>query len=153
MRFHVGSDHGAVSLRKLLVATLRDWDIPVLSEVGPDLPSESVDYPDVVHEVCHRLVRDRVGHDDVFALLVCGTGQGMAMTANRVPGVRAGVVADPFSARMIRQHNDANVICMGERVVGSGLAQLLLREFVDARFEGGRHTRRVAKIERAGEGS
>jgi ribose 5-phosphate isomerase B len=157
MRFHVGSDHGGVTLRKLLITALRDWGITVLSEVGPDLPSVSVDYPDVTHEVCHRLLRDRaaghVGHDDVYALLVCGTGQGMAMSANRLAGIRAGVVADPFSARMIRQHNDANVICMGERVLGSELAKLLLREFIDARFEGGRHTQRVAKIERAGEGS
>ncbi|MFV8754326.1 ribose 5-phosphate isomerase B [Nannocystaceae bacterium ST9] len=153
MRFHVGSDHGGVSLRKLLVQALRDWGVPVLSELGPDQPSESVDYPDVAREVCHRLLRDRAGHADVYALLVCGTGQGMAIAANKLPGVRAGVVGDAFSARMIRVHNDANVICLGERVLGTEVARLLLREFVDARFEGGRHARRVEKIEHAGEGS
>lgn len=151
MRFHVGSDHGGVALRKLLVQALRDWNLPVLSEVGPDAPGESVDYPDVAREVCHRLIRDRNHHADVYALLVCGTGQGMAMSANKLPGVRAGVVSDPVSARMIRVHNDANVICLGERVLGSELAKLLLREFVDARFEGGRHARRVEKIEAGAE--
>jgi ribose 5-phosphate isomerase B len=147
MRFHVGSDHGGVTLRKLLVGALRDWSISVLSEVGPEAPDSSVDYPDVARELCQRVLRDRVGNDDVYGLLICGTGQGMAMTANRHAGVRAGVVADPYSARMIRVHNDANVICMGERVLGGELAKLLLREFVDASFEGGRHLRRLVKIE------
>ncbi len=146
MRFHVGSDHGGISLRKHLVQALRDWGIPVLGEVGPSQPGESVDYPDIAREVCRRLVSDSAEPGDL-ALLVCGTGQGMAMTANKLTGVRAGVVGDPFSARMIRMHNDANVICLGERVLGSELAKLLLREFIDARFEGGRHLQRVAKIE------
>jgi ribose 5-phosphate isomerase B len=153
MRFHVGSDHGAVSLRKTLVAALRDWGIPVLGEIGPEAPSTSVDYPDVAVEVCRRIAKDRSAHDDVFGLLVCGSGQGMAMTANKLPGIRAGVVADLYSARMIRAHNDANVICMGERVLGAELAKLLLREFIDARFEGGRHVPRVVKMEAAREGS
>jgi ribose 5-phosphate isomerase B len=153
MRFHVGSDHGGVSLRKALVAALRDWGHSVVSEIGPDAPSTSVDYPDVAVEVCQRMTKDRGQHDDAFGLLVCGSGQGMAMTANKLPGVRAGVVADPYSARMIRVHNDANVICMGERVLGAELAKLLLREFVDARFEGGRHVARVGKMEAAREGS
>ncbi len=153
MRFHVGSDHGGVTLRKQLIAALRDWGITVISESGPEPGGESVDYPDIAHEICHRVLRDRAEHDDVFGLLVCGTGQGMAMSANKLAGIRAGVVGDPFSARMIRVHNDANVICLGERVLGNELAKLLLREFVDARFEAGRHARRVAKLERAGEGS
>jgi ribose 5-phosphate isomerase B len=152
MRFHVGSDHGGVSLRKILVAALRDWGIDVVSEVGPDAPSTSVDYPDIAREVCRRMLSDRAGHDDVFGLLVCGSGQGVAMTANKVPGIRAGVVADLYSARMIRAHNDANVICMGERVLGGELAKLLLREFIDARFEGGRHIQRVSAIESAARG-
>jgi ribose 5-phosphate isomerase B len=151
MRFHVGSDHGGVVLRKLLIAALREWDVAVVSEHGPADASESVDYPDVAAEVCRRMLRDRAESPDTFALLVCGTGQGMAISANKLAGVRAGVVADPFSARMIRVHNDANVICLGERVLGSELAKLLLREFVTARFEGGRHARRVEKIEACGE--
>ncbi len=153
MRVHVGSDHGGVVLRKHLVAALREWGVAVASEHGPADASESVDYPDVALEVCRRMLRDRelAQSPETFALLVCGTGQGMAMSANKLAGVRAGVVADPFSARMIRVHNDANVICLGERVLGSELAKVLLREFVDARFEGGRHARRVEKIEACGE--
>lgn len=153
MRFHVGSDHGGVSLRKVLIAALQDWGIPVLSEIGPESASASVDYPNIAREVCDRVARDRKTHDDVYGLLVCGTGQGMAMTANRIPGIRAGVVADAYSARVIRVHNDANVICMGERVLGTELAKLILRQFVDAAFEGGRHQRRVELIESTGEGS
>ncbi len=152
MRFHVGSDHGGIVLRKLLVEALRDWEQPVLSELGPASADESVDYPDVAAEVCQRVLRDRgqANGDDVFGLLICGTGQGMAMTANKLPGIRAAVVTDPFSARMSRVHNDASVLCLGERVLGSELAKLLLKEFIDARFEGGRHTRRVQKIEKVG---
>ena len=79
-------------------------------------------------------------------LLVCGTGQGMAMAANRVAGVRAAVCADTFSARATRSHNDANVLCLGERVVGPGLAGDIVDAFVESAFEGGRHANRVAKI-------
>jgi ribose 5-phosphate isomerase B len=83
-----------------------------------------------------------------FGLLVCGTGQGMAMSANRVPGVRAAVVSDTFTAHATREHNDANVLCLGERVVGPGLAGEILDTFLGASFEGGRHAGRVAKLSR-----
>jgi ribose 5-phosphate isomerase B len=81
-----------------------------------------------------------------LGVLVCGTGQGMAITANKVAGVRAGVAADTFSARMLREHNDANVLCIGERVVGVEVAKAVVDAFVAASFAGGRHERRVAKI-------
>jgi len=164
MRFHVGSDHGGFELRKLLVDVLREWGHPVLSESGPAAGDERADYPDVAVAVCERVLRDReVGQAsgaDVFGLLICGTGQGMAMAANKLGGIRAGVVVDGVSATMIRAHNDANVLCLGERVLGPELAKHLLRAFIDAEFEGGRHARRVELIERgsalgetAGEGS
>ncbi len=150
MRFHVGSDHGGVELRKVLVDALREWGHAVLSESGPGVPSERVDYPNIAVEVCKRVLKDRRGGaKDVFGLLICGTGQGMAMAANKVPGIRAGVVADGFSAQMIRAHNDAAVLCLGERVLGTELAKHLLRCFVEAEFEGGRHARRVELIEAA----
>ena len=153
MRFHVGSDHGGVALRKLMIESLREWGHVVVSEAGPGSAEERADYPDVAVEVCRRVLRDRAeaGGDEVFGLLVCGTGQGIAMAANKVPGIRAGVVADGFSAQMIRAHNDANVLCLGERVLGTELAKHLLRCFLDAEFEGGRHAQRVAKIEAAGQ--
>lgn len=153
MRFHVGSDHGGVELRKVLVAALAEWEIPVLAEYGPAAPGEKADYPNVARELAQAVVRDRGrdGGEDVFGLLVCGTGQGVAMTANKVPGVRAGVVSDVFSAKMIRAHNDAQVLCLGERVLGTELAKQLLRAFIDTPFEGGRHARRVGLMEPAGE--
>jgi ribose 5-phosphate isomerase B len=148
MRFHVGSDHGGVELRKVLVDALHEWGHPVLTELGPASASERVDYPHLAVEICELVLRDRnAGAADVFGLLVCGTGQGVAMAANKIPGIRAGVVADAFSATMVRAHNDANVLCLGGRVLGTELAKLLLRCFIDAPFEGGRHAQRVAMLD------
>lgn len=143
MRFHVGSDHGGVELRELLSAELREAGHEVLSDHGPKAAGEKADYPDVAHVVAKAVLAD----EGSFGLLVCGTGQGMAMAANAVSGVRAGVVMDSFSARMLRAHNDAQVLCLGQRVVGTELAKMLLHEFVSTKFEGGRHARRVAKID------
>ncbi|MCA9710349.1 MAG: ribose 5-phosphate isomerase B [Myxococcales bacterium] len=146
----MGSDHGGVGLRRLLVEQMRAAGHAVVAEHGPADPSESCDYPDVAVAVC-RAVRGDAGS---LGLLVCGTGQGMAMSANRVRGIRAALVGDVFSARMAREHNDANVICMGERVVGPGLAVDLWAAFAGARFEGGRHARRVGKLDAiAGDGA
>jgi ribose 5-phosphate isomerase B len=143
-RFHVGSDHGGVELRTALVEALRGWGCSVLSETGPASADDRIDYPRVAVEVCRRVLRDRNdGASDVFGLLVCGTGQGVAMTANKVEGIRAGVGSDGFSAQMLRAHNDANVLCLGQRVLGPELAKFLLRQFIDAEFEGGRHGERV----------
>ncbi len=140
--FVVGSDHGGCTLRDLLVQQLREAGHEVLAIEGPADASSAVDYPDVARTVCASVVAapGRLG------LLVCGTGQGMAISANKVAGIRAGVVADPFSARMLREHNDANVLCLGERVLGVEVARELLRAFVAAGFAGGRHERRVEKI-------
>ena len=145
LRFHLGSDHGGVTLREFLADELRKSGHEVVSTSGPAPGGDSVDYPDVAKQVCD-LVKDDAGS---FGLLVCGTGQGMAMTANAVPGIRAGVVSDVFSARMTREHNDANVLCLGERVLGTELAREILDAFTRASFEGGRHQRRVSKIETA----
>lgn len=147
MRLHIGSDHGGVALREALAATLREGGHEVVDVAGPITAEEKADYPDVAGQVC-RAVLDDPGS---FGLLVCGTGQGMAISANKVPGIRAGVVGDVFSARMIRAHNDANVICLGERVTGVELARALLDAFVTTEFEGGRHQRRVDKIANVGE--
>ncbi len=146
MRLYVGSDHAGVELRDTLAALATDAGWEVAKRLGPARADERVDYPDVAHEVCAALERD----PQALGLLVCGTGQGMAMTANRHPGIRAAVCADTFSARMARAHNDARVLCLGERVVGAGLAGEILRAFLSGSFEGGRHARRVAKIEPAG---
>lgn len=145
MRVHIGSDHAGIELRRELAAALALWGHEVASEAGPAAASESVDYPDIAIAVADR-VRGEPGS---LGLLVCGTGQGVAMTANKQPGIRAAVVLDPFSAAMAREHNDANVLCLGARVCGGELAKVLLKTFLDAQFAGGRHARRVSKIEPA----
>lgn len=140
MRIVTGSDHGGLSLKTVLVSRLRAQGHTV-EDIGTH-DGASCDYPDYAIPVGNAVA---TGAAD-FGLLVCGTGQGMAMTANRIPGVRAAVVADTFTARATRQHNDANVLCLGERVVGPGLAGDILDAFVGAAFEGGRHSGRIAKF-------
>jgi len=142
-RWYVGSDHGGVQLRRALVEHMQAAGHEVVAEHGPAQPEQSCDYPDVAIEV-GRAVR---GDEGSMGLLVCGTGQGMVMAANRIHGIRAALVGDVFSARMARAHNDANVICLGQRVTGPGLALALWDAFAAASFEGGRHARRVEKIE------
>ncbi|MCB9566225.1 MAG: ribose 5-phosphate isomerase B [Myxococcales bacterium] len=146
MRLHLGSDHGGVEYRKMLAGVLREAGHEVASEEGPASAGDSVDYPDVARDVCRQVL----GDPGSLGILVCGTGQGMAMAANKVAGIRAAVVADPFSATMAREHNDANILCIGQRVLGSELAKMLVMTFLGATFAGGRHARRVAKIDAAG---
>jgi ribose 5-phosphate isomerase B len=141
MRIAIGADHGGVSLKGEIIDALREQGHE-LEDLGTDGPA-SVDYPRFAQAVAQRVLD---GHAD-RGILICGTGQGMAMAANKVPGIRAGVVSDVFSARMIRAHNDAQILCLGARVVGAGLAGVLVDAFLDQEFEGGRHSRRVALIE------
>lgn len=146
MRVHLGSDHGAIELRQALAAALRDWGHELVSEIGPADTGESVDYPDIAAQLAASVLADKGS----LGVLACGTGQGMAMAANKIPGIRAAVVLDGYSARMAREHNDANVLCLGGRVAGVELAKLLLQTFLAGEFAGGRHARRVAKIEGGG---
>jgi len=142
MKFVVGSDHAGFSLKEELVGVLREWGHEV-ADLGP-ADATSVDYPDYAHRVA-----DAIGHGDGDrGLLVCGTGIGMAMAANRHVGIRAASCEDTYAATMTRSHNDANVLCLGARIVGSGLARSILKAFVETPFEGGRHAGRVRKIER-----
>lgn len=141
MKIAVGSDHAGLSLKRFLAEHLRGRGHEV-DDLGTH-DAASCDYPDFAHAVARAVAEGRAER----GLLVCGTGQGMAMAANKVPGVRAAVVSDTFSARMATLHNDARVLCLGERVVGPGLAQACLDAWLDATFEGGRHGRRVDKIE------
>jgi ribose 5-phosphate isomerase B len=137
----VGADHAGLDLKTHLVAWLTEHGAEV-RDFGTEGPA-SVDYPDFAHAVAAA-----VGAGEVpLALLVCGTGVGMSMTANRHPGVRAVVCSDAYSARMARAHNDANVLCLGARVVGTGLAEELMAAFLRSEFEAGRHRRRVDKID------
>jgi ribose 5-phosphate isomerase B len=137
----IGSDHAGLELKAVVVAHLRSagHEVDDLGTHGPG----SVDYPDYAKLVA-LAVRDG-GADR--GLLVCGTGQGMAIAANKVRGVRAACVSDTFSARMVAAHNDARVLCIGQRVVGAGLALDLVDAWLSTPFEGGRHAGRVAKME------
>jgi ribose 5-phosphate isomerase B len=145
-KWYVGADHAGVALKQFLVEVLRGLGDEV-EDFGTH-SEESVDYPDYAKRV-GRTVAER---NDGKGLLVCGTGIGVAMAANKIPGIRAAVVTDEFTARMSRAHNDANVIAVGARVIGPGVAEQALRTFRDTPFEGGRHQRRVAKID-AGDGA
>ncbi len=140
MRLVLASDHGGVDLKAHLARRLAEQGHSI-NDLGTHA-SESVDYPDFAHAVA-RAIADGSAERGI---LVCGTGQGMAMSANKVSGVRAGVVSDVFSARMIVEHNNAQIICLGARILGTSLADELVDAFLKAVFEGGRHQRRVEKI-------
>lgn len=139
MRIIAGSDHAGLTLKNNLIAHLQAKGLDV-EDLGT-YSNTSVDYPDYAEAVARK-----VAAGEGLGLLVCGSGQGMAMTANRIPGVRAAVVSDSFSAHATRQHNDANVLCLGERVLGPGLAAEILDIFIATHYEGGRHQRRVEKM-------
>jgi ribose 5-phosphate isomerase B len=140
-RVVLSSDHNAIQLRQAIAAHIaaQGW---VAVDIGPTTP-ESTHYPK--HgEAAARLV---ASGDCRFGVILCGTGQGIMMVANKVKGVRCGVCADAFSARMIRRHNDANMLSIGAHVVGEGLALDIVDAFLATAFEGGRHAARVEMIE------
>ena len=139
MKWYAGSDHAGLELRRELVDALRARGEEVV-DLGPD-SSDSVDYPDYAKSVAAKVIEE-----GALGLLVCGTGNGIAISANKVKGIRAALATDAFTARMARLHNDANVIVFGARVVGAGVAVDALNAFCDAEFEGGRHQRRVDKM-------
>ena len=139
-RIVVSSDHADIELRKTIATHIaeRGWEV---IDIGP-MTSESTHYP--IHG---EAAAQRVASGDCqLGIIVCGTGQGIMMAANKVKGIRCGVCSDTFSARMIRQHNNANMLSMGARVIGEGLALDIVDAFLDAEFEGGRHGTRVDMI-------
>jgi len=140
MRVVIGSDHAGVELKEAVVRYLRGRGAEV-EDVGTH-GNDSVDYPDFASTVATRVGS---GQAD-YGVLVCGTGLGMAIVANKYRGVRAVPCTSEFAARASRQHNDANVLCLGERLVGVGLGLAIAEAFFDTAFEGGRHERRVQKI-------
>ena len=141
MRVVLAADHGGVDLKNHLAERIRGQAHSV-EDLGTH-GSDSVDYPDFAHAAATRVASNAADR----GILVCGTGQGMAMSANKIKGIRAGVVSDVFSARMIVEHNNAQVLCLGARVLGSSLAESIVDAFLGAEFEGGRHQRRVSKME------
>lgn len=136
----IASDHAGYDLKLLLTKELRDLGYGVL-DLGTGGP-ESVDYPDFGFAMAAAIRDGRATR----GVLMCGTGIGVCIAANRHPSVRAAVVHDAYGARLSRQHNDANVICMGGRTIGPDVARECLRIFLETPFDGGRHARRVDKL-------
>ena len=138
-RIHLASDHAGFDLKATLAQQLTGLGYEVVDDGTHS--RESCDYPVFAHKLCEAVEREHC-----LGILVCGTGIGMSMAANKVDGIRAALCGDVFSAKMSREHNDANVLCLGERVTGPGLAEMMLDVWLDTEFAGGRHERRVHKI-------
>ncbi len=137
----IASDHAGFGLKESLKQALTRWGV-AFEDLGTHSEA-SIDYPDFAHALASGVATGRYSR----GVLVCGTGLGMCMAANRHQGVRAATCTEAFAARMTRQHNDANVLCLGSRITGPGLAEEILKTFLDTSFEGGRHAGRVTKIE------
>jgi len=140
MKIIIGSDHGGYNLKNAIVKYLSSKEIS-FEDVGC-FSTDSVNYPIIAKEVCTKVVNN----DDSLGILVCGTGIGMSIYANKIKGIRAAHCTDTFSARLTRQHNNSNILCLGERITGIGLAIDIVEEWLNASFEGGRHQVRVDMI-------
>ena len=140
MKIALGADHAGFELKNEIKRQLASAGIQVDDQGAHS--GDSVDYPDFARAVGEEVARKQAD----FGILVCGTGIGMSMSANKVPGIRAAKADTEYEAEMARAHNDANVLCLGARVSDAGTAQKLVRKFLETRFEGGRHQRRVDKI-------
>ncbi|MHC46322.1 ribose 5-phosphate isomerase B [Listeria monocytogenes] len=136
----IASDHGGIELRKSIISYLESVGISY-EEFGPEAP-ESVDYPGLAITVSEKVVNQEVDR----GILVCGTGIGMSIAANKVKGIRCALVGDTFSAHATREHNDTNVIALGARVIGPGLAEDIVKIWLETAYEGGRHANRVGQI-------
>ena len=140
MKIALGNDHAAVEMKEIVKAYLEEKGYEVLN-LGTDT-HDSVDYPDYGAAVGRAVVNG----DANYGIAICGSGVGISIAANKVKGVRAVCCSEPYSARMSRQHNNANVLCFGARVVGPEMAKMIIDEFLSAEFLGGRHQARVDKI-------
>ena len=140
MKISIASDHGGFYLKKEIWEALQQKGHDVL-DVGCMEPV-SCDYIDYAVKACHTVTQGEVE----CAILVCGTGIGMSMAANKIRGIRAAVCSDCYSAKYTRLHNNANALCLGARVVGTGLAMEIVELFLHTEFEGGRHQARIDKI-------
>jgi len=141
MKFYIATDHAAFRIKDSVKEIVESLGATIV-DLGPDC-DDRVDYPDFAHKLCSSVL----GDEGSFGILICGTGIGMSLAANKHQGIRAALCHDGYTAQMAREHNDANVICFGERVVGLGVIESILKGFIDSSFEGGRHQDRVKKIE------
>lgn len=137
----LGSDHGGYNLKAEIVKYLEEKGIKYV-DFGPNNSLESVDYPIYGETVANAVKNGEVD----YGILCCGTGIGISLAANKIPGIRCAVVSDVFSAKMSKAHNDANMLSLGERVLGRGLALEIVEAWINTEFEGDRHSKRVDMI-------
>ncbi len=140
MKYYIGSDHAGFAVKGLVAEMLRNRGYEV-EDLGTD-SDKRVDYPDYAEKVARAVVADPGSR----GVLICGTGIGMSIAANKIDGIRAAHCHDWYTAKMARAHNDANILCFGERVSGPGVIESMIDAFVTTPFEGGRHEGRVEKI-------
>ncbi|MDU7891145.1 MAG: ribose 5-phosphate isomerase B [Finegoldia magna] len=140
MKIAIAADHGGFELKDSMVEYIKSLGNEVV-DLGTN-SADSVDYPDYAKKVCEEIQK---GNSDL-GILICGTGIGMSLAANKFEGIRAACVSDVYSAKMSRNHNNTNVLCIGARVIGDEVAKLIIKTFLENEFEAGRHQRRVDKI-------
>ncbi|MBQ9364907.1 MAG: ribose 5-phosphate isomerase B [Schwartzia sp.] len=141
MKIVIGCDHGALALKTAVKNVLSELSGIEVEDIGT-FTEDSVDYPDIAERLCARITSGEAER----GVLLCGTGIGISIAANKIRGIRAALCCDVYSAKMARRHNDANVIALGGRVIGPGPAGEIVKAFMTESFEGGRHARRVGKI-------
>ncbi|MFK5938797.1 MAG: ribose 5-phosphate isomerase B [Sulfurimonas sp.] len=141
MKFYIGTDHAGIELKDYTVELLKEKGHEVI-DLGP-YNKDRVDYPDYAHKVSLAVLEDSTTQ----GILICGSGIGMSMAANTHHGIRAALCHDAYTATVARGHNDANILCFGERIIGKGVAESILDAWIAESFEGGRHSGRVEKIE------
>lgn len=141
MKIGIGNDHAAVDLKNTIVEYLKSRNIEVV-DFGTN-EKTSTDYPKYGRKVANAVVNGEIDG----GILICGTGVGISLAANKVKGIRACVCSEPYTARLSKQHNNSNIIAFGARVVGEGLATMIVEAWLDAEYEGGRHQKRVDMIE------
>lgn len=140
MKVAIASDHGGINIRKEIISLLEELDIDYV-DLGCDCDT-SVDYPDYAIPAAEMVASGEADR----GILICGTGIGMSISANKVKGIRCALVHDTFSAKATREHNNSNLLAMGERVIGPGLAREITKVWLTTPFEGGRHANRINKI-------
>lgn len=139
MQVVIGNDHAGVSLKNDIIEFLKNEGYDVLN-CGTD-STASVDYPDIAKKVAAQVLERNIP-----GILICGTGIGISIAANKIPGIRAALCDNSFTARLAREHNDANILALGARITGTGMALEIVKTFLNTAFLAGRHQRRVDKI-------
>lgn len=140
MTYFIGADHAGIEIKAYVKELFEKRGHEVI-DLGPTT-KDRVDYPDFAQKVCQKVLETK----DSKGILICGSGIGMSMAANKFDGIRAALCHNEYSAKMAREHNDANVLCLGERVSGYGMIEAIVEAWDNASFEGGRHEQRVDKI-------